>query len=220
MMIIFMSVEQNCDGDLANAKTFPTLLSLSEQGFIDVWGGGPPRSTVSAARFLDLPGGPRPVRARESFWGLRNLTTVEQKRVAESNQCYVNFMALCEAVSSRGGAHFLEHPMDRGQDPFPSLWATEEMISMEQRTGAIRANHNQCFFGASRPKATCLSGTLDGLLELDQLWCPGESAFHVHEGASDGRVGKGGVHSRRLQTYCPGYAKQIALRIFRIASRL
>ena len=80
MMIVSMDVDLDSDWDLANAKTFHTLLSLSEQGFIDIWGGGPPGSTVSATRFSDLPGGPRPVRSRESFWGLRNLTTAEQTR--------------------------------------------------------------------------------------------------------------------------------------------
>ena len=43
-----------------------------------------------------------------------------------SNLGSVNLMALCEAVSSRGGAHFLEHPTDHGRDPFPSLWATKQ----------------------------------------------------------------------------------------------
>ena len=36
MMIVSMDVEQNCDWDLANAKTFLILLSLSEHGFIDI----------------------------------------------------------------------------------------------------------------------------------------------------------------------------------------
>ena len=110
--------------DFADAKIFHLLLSLTEHWFIDIWFGGPPCATVSAARFLEIPGGPRPVRSRENFWGLQGLSGFERQRVASSNQRYINFMALCEAASSRGGARGWEHPDDREVHPYPSIFAT------------------------------------------------------------------------------------------------
>ena len=105
-------------------------------------------------------------------------------------------------------------------DPFPSIWGTSEMQALESRTSSTRARHHQCVFGAPRPKATCVSGTLDELVEMDQQWCPWESATHKHYGPSQGRDSSGQFCTRRLQTYCPGYSKEIATRIFRTAQRL
>ena len=65
-----------------------------------------------------------------------------------------------------------------------------------------------------------MSETLDGLQELDDLWCPGESSSHKHSGVAFGRNTAGNFNTRRLQTYSPEYAKQLALRIFRTAKRL
>ena len=95
--------------DLANVRTFMLLLALTEQGFIDIWVGGPPCSTVSRARHRFVEGGPRPLRSRESFWGLGNLLEYENKRLAEANILFVHFMALCEAVSSVGGRYLWWH---------------------------------------------------------------------------------------------------------------
>ena len=221
LAVLVFSFDLGADGiwDFADSMVFHCLLSLTEQGFIDIWLGGPPCSTVSAARFLALPGGPRPVRSRLHFWGLRDLSCYEAARVAVANQLYVNFMALCEAVSLRGGGHAIEHPLDRGA-PFPSLWATVEMEAMEDRTGAVRALHHQCPWGAPRPKGTCVSGTLDGLEAMHNVWCPGESEGHQHHGVSWGRNEQGHFHTRRLQSYTAGYAKVLAECIIKTVQRL
>ena len=50
-------------------------------------------------------------------------------RVTEANELYINNMALNEKVSSRGGSHWTEHPLDPGCDPYPSLWNTSECKS-------------------------------------------------------------------------------------------
>lgn len=48
-------------------------------------------------------------------------------------------MAVCEAISSRQGAHLWEHPADPGVPPYPCVWVTMEMQMMEERVGAQRA---------------------------------------------------------------------------------
>jgi hypothetical protein len=60
-----------------------------------------------------------------------------------------------------------------------------------------------------------ISGTLDGLSELDEVRC---DRSHVH-GKSQGRNAAGVFHTRRLQTYPPLFAKAIAERIFRTLCR-
>lgn len=90
---------------------------------------------------------------------------------------------------------------------------------MEERVGAQRALLHQCPFGGPVPKLTCLSGTMDGLDELDGIRCPGESDQHVH-GPSIGRAPDGSFHTRRLQTYPPGLCKAMAWMIFQALSRM
>ena len=191
------------------------------EGLIDVALGGPPCSTVARSRHVPLPGGggPRPLRFRDQLWGRNDLKPFEMERVLEANTLWLNFMAICESVSSRAGAHLWEHPADPGEPPFPSVWATVEMQMMEERVGAQRALLHQCPFGGLVPKLTCLSGTLDGLEDLDGIRCPGVSKQHVH-GRSIGRAQDGSFHTRRLQTYPTGLCRAIASMIFQTLSRM
>lgn len=100
-------------------------------------------------------------------------------------------MATAEGVASRGGAYLWEHPADPGCDPYPSIWATEEMCNFEERVGGRRVHLHQCPFGGLAPKLTTLSGNLDGMEEVDGVRCPGVSASHQH-GISIGRNPEGG----------------------------
>ena len=175
-------------------------MGLIDEGLIDATLGGPPCSTVARSRHVYMRGGPRPVRFRHCVWDRPHLSWHEKRRVDESNTLWLNYMATCEGVSSRGGVHLWEHPADPGIPPYPSIWCTEEMKNMEERTGAIRAILHQCPFGGIAPKLTCLSGTVDGLVELDGIRCPGLSQTHSH-GVSIGRAPDGSFYTRRLQTY-------------------
>jgi hypothetical protein len=93
MKVLIVSIDLSTDArwDLAYLPTFHTLLSLTEQGFIDLWLGGPPCATVSAARHIS--GGPRPLRFRERFWGRADLRYHERGRVREANILYLHFLA-------------------------------------------------------------------------------------------------------------------------------
>lgn len=53
--------------------------------------------------------------------GRKDLKPFEMERVQEANTLWLNYMAVCEAVSSRRGAHLWEHPADPGIHPFPSV---------------------------------------------------------------------------------------------------
>ena len=197
--------------DLAKPETFSRLMAMAEEGFIDVVIGGPPCSTWSRARFIKLPDGygPRPLRHRGKYaWGLPNLSPHEQRRVQEANILLIHFLALCEAVSSRGGAHLLEHPADPGRYPYPSIFDTELVQQVEDRTSAIRTLLDQCAVGGIAQKPTCLSGTLENMLELSAK-CPGVSATHTH-GKSHGRDEAGGFFSRRLARYPSELCRRMA----------
>ena len=205
--------------DLTIPATFHSIMMLCTEGLIDVVIGGPPCSTVSRVRFRELVGGPRPVRFRSCPWGRPDLYPGELLRVKEANILWLNFLAICEAVSLRGGGHLVEHPLDPNQEPFPSFWITPETLEMEVRTNAVRAHCHQCAFEGITPKPTCLSGTLDGLDELNEVWCPGVSDKHWH-GRSTGRAPDGSFYSRALQRYPPGFCRAVAERIVRTFTRL
>jgi hypothetical protein len=132
----------------------------------------------------------------------------EKKRVIEANLLWLNYMAVCESVVSKGGGYFWERPGDPGSAPFLSIWSCEEMCELEKRTGAVRGLTHQCPYGGLTPKFTCLSGTLADLADLDQVWCPGVTETHVRA-KSEGVNAAGMFNTRRLQTYPPCFAKRL-----------
>ena len=71
------------------------------------------------------------------------------------------------------------------------------MRGLESRTGACRAELDQCRFGGRAKKATCFSGTLDKLNTLHGTRCQGG---HQH-GPVEGRDEDGNFHTRSLQEY-------------------
>ena len=77
----------------------------------------------------------------------------------------LNFLSIAEAISMRGGAHLMEHPQDPGEDPYPSIWNTDQGQVVETKTGAARCLFDQCPFGAPTKKATCVSTTIPGFPE-------------------------------------------------------
>ncbi len=223
LKLLMISVDLAYDPlwDFTKPSSFHNIYQLCVEGLIDATLGGPPCSTVARSRHVPLPGGggPRPLRFRDQPWGRWDLKPFEEERVQEANTLWLNYMAVSEAVSSRQGAHLWEHPADPGTDPYPSVWATMEMQMMEQRVGAQRALLHQCPFGGLVPKLTCLSGTMDGLEDLDGIRCPGESKWHIH-GRSIGRAPDGSFHTRRLQTYPAGLCRAMAWMVFQTLSRM
>ena len=115
----------------------------------------------------------------------------------ESNKLWINLMTLNETVSLRGGAHWSEHPADPRCEPYPSLWATAEQELHEYRTQSYRATFHQCMLGADARKATSIAGTLEGLRELDQVWCNHGPGAHAVGGAI-GKDEQGRFRTRAL----------------------
>ena len=223
LRLLMLSVDLAVDPlwDFRNPATFHSLMQLAEEGLIDCWIGGPPCSTVARSRHVKMKGGggPRPLRFRWALWGRPDLRPFERARVEEANDLWVNFWALAEGVSVRGGGYLMEHPADPGVPPYPSMWQIPDLIEMEARVGARRVHFDQCPFGGISPKATTFSGTLDGMEEIDNIRCPGISSTHQH-GKSIGLAPDGTFYTRRLQTYPSALCWHIAKMLFRTICRL
>ena len=217
LKLLMLSVDLAVDPlwDFRNPSTFHSLMQLAEEGLIDFWIGGPPCSTVARARHVRMKGGggPRPLRFRWALWGRPDLRPFEQARVEEANDLWVNFWAMAEGVSARGGGYLMEHPADPGESPYPSMWMIPDLIEMEARIGARRVHFDQCPFGGTSPKATTFSGNLEGMEEIDNVRCPGVSATHQH-GKSIGMAPDGTFYTRRLQTYPSDLCWHIARMLF------
>ena len=172
---------------------------------LDLVLGSPPCSMVSAARFNKKFAGPRPLRFRDCFWtGRADLTSHEKQRLASANQLYINWIAIAEAVVRAGGFFLHEHPADRRQAPYPSLFNTSEFQNFEARTKAKRSYFHQCPFESLTMKPTEISSNFVGLHEyIDGMVCPGVSSSHVHKGKSEGPSEAGFFNTRRLQSYPP-----------------
>lgn len=166
---------------------------------------GPPCGTFSLARFNRKYAGPRPVRTRGRYeWGIPGLKPWEAAQVNEAN-LIINTVALCEAVSARGGVHLIEHPEIPGQEPYPSLWNTSLMTGLEERTSAIRHLFDQCMRGRDVKKSICISGTAAKRRERGPR-CDG---CHTHA-LSGGQDKSGAFRTSRLQTYPSGVSEFIA----------
>ncbi|CAK0808808.1 unnamed protein product [Prorocentrum cordatum] len=212
LLVLSCDLAQDPLWDLTLPETFQKLWGLVVLGHIDAILGGPPCSTWSRARFVKLLGGPRPLRFRGKYGCGRpeaELTGPERARVQESNVLSLNFLALCEGVSSRGGVHIHEHPEDPGEEPYPSIYSTELTCAMEERTSAVRVSLDQCMYGGPARKATTLSGTADGLLE-GECRCDGN---HQHQ-RSTGRMrvenGRQGFYATALAAYPSGLSEFLA----------
>jgi len=159
LVVWVISIDMSSDApwDLSDKGVQEELLSLGEDGCVDIVGGGPPCGSTSRARHRRVARGPRPLRGRaqEQFWNLGGLSGKEKARRDEANALWLFTMALIEVVSVRGGRHVWEHPEDleryqtsAGMEWVPSLFNTAEMMELERRTGARRALGDQCTQGA------------------------------------------------------------------------
>ena len=79
--------------DLLSETLTLRMMHLIQGGYLDGAAGGPPCSTWSAARYLYVKGGPRPLRRRGAYsWGLPDLRPWEHRRVSEGSHMILFFM--------------------------------------------------------------------------------------------------------------------------------
>ena len=128
--------------------TIPSVLALlcglAAAGMIQFLLGGPPCGTFSRLRHLTWSPGPPPVRSRGAHvWGLPWLVGTAAKRVREANILIVNFVVLAEEVVNAGGLYALEHPVDPGEAPYPSIWSTSLVQDFEIRVNGKRRQLDQ-----------------------------------------------------------------------------
>ena len=76
-------------------------------------------------------------------WGLPWLVGAAARRVREANVLIVNFVVLAEEVVIAGGLYALEHPVDPGEDPYPSIWSTSLVLDFEARVRGKRRQLDQ-----------------------------------------------------------------------------
>ena len=67
-------------------------------------------------------------------------------------------LAAMEKVTLQGGGSLLEHPADPDEEPYASVWVTEEVRGTEERAGWVRRLVDQCMFDSAAKKPTCSSG--------------------------------------------------------------
>eukprot|EP00972_Heterocapsa_arctica_P058717 8657228-Heterocapsa_arctica.AAC.1 len=72
----------------------------------------------------------------------------------------VRFVDLCRAVGLCGGLSLLEHPEDRGVEPYPSVWNTALVTELLREFNGTAKSFDQGALGAPSKKGTTLGGTL------------------------------------------------------------
>ncbi|CAK0869509.1 unnamed protein product, partial [Prorocentrum cordatum] len=149
--------------DLSEEVNVRRLELLAE---LEVDGGhaGPSCATWSRVRFQ--PGGPPPVRLRSHPWGRPGLHGADLRKVEMGSAQLLSSLRVLRAIALRGGSVSLEHPADPGKPPFPSIFATPEVLEWEEVLGAYRVTFPQCMWGCPALKLTTISGTAKDLQRL------------------------------------------------------
>ncbi|CAK0891907.1 unnamed protein product [Prorocentrum cordatum] len=149
--------------DLSEEVNVRRLELLAE---LEVDGGhaGPSCATWSRVRFQ--PGGPPPVRLRSHPWGRPGLHGADLRKVEMGSAQLLSSLRVLRAIALRGGSVSLEHPADPGKPPFPSIFATPEVLEWEEVLGAYRVTFPQCMWGCPALKLTTISGTAKHLQRL------------------------------------------------------
>lgn len=146
-------------GDLLKGVVGDFLLKLIHSGRVIGGFGSPPCSTISAARYRPLEGGggPRPLRSRaEPWYPLAYCTKREIFNVQVGTLLYLLCLGLLGEMRMFGAWIGLEHPADRGRDPYASFFNTREVRDFKQKFGLGYWVIHQCMYGAMSKKPTGL----------------------------------------------------------------
>ena len=126
--------------------------------------GGPPCETWSAARFRELlnlaPGKkqPRPIRSSVELWGLKKLTSAEQRAIELGNALLLAMIKLLHVSWLHGTSTLMEHPSfpDRiaPEKLPPSSELLPELQDLTSKPGIQLVRFHQCMLGAPSQKPT------------------------------------------------------------------
>lgn len=152
-----------CHADLLDYSWLNFLLDIIDSGSVLGGFGSPPCCTISAARHVPLKPGqsyhaaPRPLRARLQPWiCLPNRTEKEEHAVRVGSALFLIVLGMLGEIAARGGWVGLEHPADRGREPYPSFFATKETQTFCEQFQLRYQVIHQCMFGAITKKPTGL----------------------------------------------------------------
>ncbi len=146
-------------GDLFESTVGLGLIGLIHSGRVIGGFGSPPCSTISAARHVPLVkrGGPRPLRSRSNPWNaLPYCSETERQAVRVGSVLFLLVLGLLGEVRFRGGWICLEHPADRGREPYPSFFCTDVVTQFKQLCKLRYFVLDQCMYGAVSRKPTGL----------------------------------------------------------------
>ena len=203
MTMVNVDVAHGAEFDLTDELVVAKFRTLAESGYFDGGHGGPPCSTWSVVRFK--PGGPGPLRFRDSPWGRDELSPQDQRRVDDANRILVATMMILKAIVKSGGFASLEHPRDPGTHPYPSIWNLSIMQNWEEECGMERTHFLQCMWGCMAPKATTITSNVPG---ISDLCVPCNHTRHLQK--LHGVDASGKFRSRTTQAYPTQLCQKIA----------
>ena len=106
---------------------------------------GPPCSTWSAARFLELENGPRPTRLASQPWGIQGLSPKERRDLELASQLMRATIELLFVSCEAGAIFIFEHPAEATWQPqCASAWNLPEMQHAFVVLGVKRTLIDQC----------------------------------------------------------------------------
>ena len=190
--------------DLGDDEVITDLVEKGRAGMVHVVHNGAPCPTWSAARFA--PGGPPPLRTRDSRWGLPGLSRKDREHVDLHSKLLRGSWDVLAAVAAGGGSALNEHPADRGRHPYLSAYATAMVQGVERRRSFTRASFHQCMVGAQSRKDTTLSGNLRNMAKFANI----PKCNHGWHEPLIGLDSEGKFRTRQAQAYPPDMCRVMA----------
>ncbi|CAK9055594.1 Uncharacterized protein SCF082_LOCUS30033 [Durusdinium trenchii] len=174
--------------DLLQHTWYEKLMHIIDSGRVAGGFGSPPCSTISAARHMPLRGrkpgsgsGPRPLRARANPWVPLDYCTVKERLAVDvGTALFIITTGLLGEIARRGGWVGLEHPADRGREPFPSFFATAVVRDFCAYFRLFYTHLDQCMYGAVSRKPTGI---------LQPHGCRSLAAVCNHDGSHEQLLG-------------------------------
>ena len=156
------------------------------------------------------------MRSKQHPWGLPKLRSPgDQLRLEVGNWLLRLSLAIVSGLGYTAGTSSLEHPRDRGVDPYPSIWVLPEVEEAERAVHPAlkwkfhRRNPDLCMYGMLVQKKSTLSLNCKDTESLEKQ-CNHPPGYHKAATEAAGWPSRGPERTKLMRLYPKRFCTQLA----------